>query len=153
MLVRMNDELCGLMGGFFSLLAHPTRIRIFCALEHGPRTVSALAEQTQISLPNASQHLRVMRQNGALTSEKRGQHVFYRIADSRFLQAAEMIRDALVENVQCRARRASHGTTYRKALRQKIRPLGHTMLALATNATDKRNSDSVLPLLKKEFLL
>ncbi len=153
MLVRMNAELCELMGGFFSLLAHPTRIRIFCALQHGPQTVSALAEKSHVSLPNASQHLRVMQKNGALTKEKRGQQVFYQIADPRFVQAAEMIRDALVENVQCRARRASHGTTYRKALRQKIRPPGHTMLALATNATDKQNSDSVLPLLKKEFLL
>ena len=152
MLVRMNAELCELMGGFFSLLAHPTRIRIFCALEHGPRTVSALAEQTQISLPNASQHLRVMRQNGALTSEKRGQHVFYRIADSRFLQAAELIRDALIEKTQCHARRAAHGTAYRKAPAQKAQPAKHAIPAAASNASDERNSDRVLPLLKKEFL-
>ena len=142
MLVRMNDELCGLMGGFFSLLAHPTRIRIFCALQHGPQTVSVLAEKSQITLPNASQHLRVMRQNGALTSEKRGQHVFYQIADPRFLQAAEMIRDALVERVQGQARRAARGTAYHKA-----QPPRLSMPAVTTNAGDERNSDRVLPLL------
>lgn len=147
MLVRMNDELCGLMGGFFSLLAHPTRIRIFCALQHGPQTVSVLAEETQITLPNASQHLRVMRQNGALTSEKRGQHVFYQIADPRFLQAAEMIRDALVEKVQDQAQRAVRGTPYHKA-----RPPQHSTPAMASTAGNERNSDRILPLLKKEFL-
>jgi hypothetical protein len=45
-----------------------------------------------------------MRVNGAVASEKRGQSVYYRIADPRFLYAASLIRDALVEQMQSKAR-------------------------------------------------
>ena len=142
----INDELCELMGGFFSLLAHPTRIRIFCALKHGPRTVSALAEQSRISLSNASQHLRIMRQNGALATEKCGQNVYYRIADPRFIQAAELIRNALVEKVQSRAQLAAHGAAYDDARCPNPGERVQAMLAMPTVAADNQNNESVVPL-------
>lgn len=108
MAVWMNNDLCDFMGEFFSLLAHATRIRIFCALQDGPQRVSDLADKAGITLSNASQHLRIMREKGALVTEKKAQNVYYRIADPRFTQAAELIRDALLEKVQGQARRMAH---------------------------------------------
>ena len=153
MLARMNDEMCEVMCEFFSLLAHPNRIRMFCALQHGPQTVSALAEQSQISLPNASQHLRVMRQNGALTHVKRGQQVFYQIADPRFIQAAEIIRDTLLEKVQGHARRTAQGTVYRKNPRPQAQLARPATFSMATKAHNLQNRNNVIPLFKKEFSL
>jgi ArsR family transcriptional regulator len=98
------DPICDLLGDFFSTLAHPTRMRIFCALQHGPQSVTDIADQARISTTNASQQLRMMREKGALVSEKSGQSVYYRIADPRFFQAANLIRDALVGQVQRKAR-------------------------------------------------
>ncbi len=86
---------CIRMGDFFMILAHSTRMRIFCALQNGPRSVTRIAEEAEISVSNASQHLRLMRDRGAVISERQGQTVSYGIADQRFFQAANLIREAL----------------------------------------------------------
>ncbi len=86
---------CNRMGDFFVILAHSTRMRIFCALQNGSKSVTRIAEEAEISISNASQHLRLMRDRGAVISERQGQTVFYGIADPRFFQAASLIRDAL----------------------------------------------------------
>ncbi len=70
---------------------------MFCALQDGPKTVSQLAELANVSLQNASQHLRLMRDKGTVTTEKKGQQVVYNIVDKRFLAGARMMRDALVD--------------------------------------------------------
>jgi DNA-binding transcriptional ArsR family regulator len=57
--------------------------------------VTRIAEEAEISVSNASQHLRLMRDRGAVTSERQGQTVSYGIADPRFFQAASLIREAL----------------------------------------------------------
>ena len=94
---------CQLMAEFFALFANRTRLRIFCALQSGRKTVSELADYADISLQNASQHLRLMRDKGAVTTEKKGQRVFYAIIDPRFVEAARMMKDALVEAMQRKA--------------------------------------------------
>ena len=94
---------CQLMAEFFVLFANRTRLRMFCALQSGPKTVSELAEYAGISLQNASQHLRLMRDKGALTTKKDGQRVFYTVIDPRFIEAARMMRDALIEAMQRKA--------------------------------------------------
>jgi DNA-binding transcriptional ArsR family regulator len=103
----MTDASCGLLGNFFSTFAHPTRMRILCALQHGPRTVTEIAAHAGIAIPNASQHLRMMRERGAVVAEKQAHHVFYRIADARILEALVLIRHALLEQLRENAARAS----------------------------------------------
>ena len=101
---QLNDHACDLLGEFFTIFAHPTRMRILCALQHQPRTVSQIAVYARIALPNASQHLRLMREKGAVAMVKQGQHVHYRIADPRFLQALMLIREVLLEQMRDKAR-------------------------------------------------
>jgi DNA-binding transcriptional ArsR family regulator len=106
------DELaCCMMGDFFTIFANATRMRIFCALQAGDQTVSQIAEHAGIALPNASQHLRLMRDKGAVIADKRGQSVYYRIADARFIQAALLIRQALLEGIHDRAKAVSSPET------------------------------------------
>jgi DNA-binding transcriptional ArsR family regulator len=99
MITKMTDRDrhldCVRMGDFFMIFAHATRMRIFCALQNGGKTVTRIAQEAEISVSNASQHLRLMRDRGAVVSERRGQTVFYTIADPRFFDAATLIRDAL----------------------------------------------------------
>lgn len=94
---RAREISCRRMGNFFTIFAHATRMRIFCALENGPKTVTRIAEEADITVPNASQHLRLMRDRGAVVTERRGQSIYYRMADQRFFAAANLIRDALGE--------------------------------------------------------
>jgi DNA-binding transcriptional ArsR family regulator len=110
----MSETSCELPGGFFATLAHPTRVRIFCALQHEAKTVTEIATQARISITNASQHLRLMRDRGAVTAERHAQNAYYRIADARFVKAAMLIREALSERLQERADDASARTPRRR---------------------------------------
>ena len=112
---RISDASCELLGGFFATFAHSTRMRIFCALQKTPKTVTEIADNAGVSITNASQHLRLMRDRGAVVAEKRAQSVYYRIADPRFVEAAILIREALSERLhhdaeQASARTSRHGT-------------------------------------------
>ena len=54
---RIDESWCMLLGDFFTIFAHPTRMRMFCALQGGRKTVSEIAEHAGITIQNASQHL------------------------------------------------------------------------------------------------
>jgi rhodanese-related sulfurtransferase len=56
------------------------RLALLDLLRQAPRTVDALAKQAGMSLANASQHLKVLRQARLVDAEKHGIHVTYRLA-------------------------------------------------------------------------
>ena len=103
----MSDASCEMLGDFFATFAHTTRMRIFCALQRQPKTVTEIALEAGASITNVSQHLRLMRDRGAVIAEKRAQSVYYHIADQRFIQAAISIREALHERLRHEAEQAS----------------------------------------------
>jgi DNA-binding transcriptional ArsR family regulator len=92
-----------LVAEFFASLANPTRVSMFCAMRDGKKTVSEIAEKASVTLQNASQHLRVMRDKGAVIAERDGQHVLYAIADPRLIEGSRLIRDVLAEQLNRRA--------------------------------------------------
>jgi ArsR family transcriptional regulator, virulence genes transcriptional regulator len=99
---HLDSKSCELVAEFFSILGHARRVAIFCELHDGRKTVSELAESCGATLPNVSQHLRIMRDKGMVKTEKEGQSVYYSIVDERFVDACRTIRDALVENMHVR---------------------------------------------------
>lgn len=102
----VTDTSCELLGEFFATLAHAKRMRILCALQQGPKTVTEIAARAGVSVPNASQHLRMMRDRGAVIANKQAQSVYYEIADPRILEAMKMIRESLADQLQRNAARA-----------------------------------------------
>ncbi len=103
----MTDGSCEMMGSFFATFGHTTRMRIFCALQNEPRTVTEIATEAGVSITNASQHLRLMRDRGAVIAVKRAQNVYYHLADQRFVEAAILIREALLDRLLFETRQAS----------------------------------------------
>jgi ArsR family transcriptional regulator len=93
-----HDQRCERLGEFFGIFAHAARMKIFCCLQYGPRSVSQIARETGITLPNASQHLRLMREQGAVDRKRSGRSIYYHLADSRFIEAANMVADALAQS-------------------------------------------------------
>ncbi len=110
----LSDASCELLGGFFTIFAHATRMRILCALQQEPRTVTAIAELAGLSVTNTSQHLRLMRDRGAVIAEKQAQSVYYRMADPRFAQAMMLIREALLERMHQRTKGVTASAPRRK---------------------------------------
>ena len=77
-------------------IAHEVRLSVLCHLMDGPLCVHDLIERTGSSQSNLSQHLSKMRMMGILNHEKRGQQVYYSIANPQF----ETLLQAL-QNIYC----------------------------------------------------
>lgn len=58
-------------------LAHPLRLRLPRTLARGPHTTGELAHTWELSPPEVSRHLAVLRRAGLLTSRREGRHVRY----------------------------------------------------------------------------
>lgn len=62
-------------------VASPARLQLLDLLCQGPRTVESLAREADLTLANASQHLRVLHAARLVEAEKAGLFVTYRLAD------------------------------------------------------------------------
>ncbi|CAM5344275.1 transcriptional regulator [Streptomyces spiroverticillatus] len=58
-------------------LTHPLRLRLLRTLARGPHTTGELAHAWELSLPETSRHLAVLRAAGLLTSRRRGRYVHH----------------------------------------------------------------------------
>jgi DNA-binding transcriptional ArsR family regulator len=58
-------------------LAHPIRIRLVRTLARSPHTTTELAHAWDLSSPEVSRHLAVLRRAGLLTAERHGHYVHY----------------------------------------------------------------------------
>jgi len=66
-------------------LAHPHRLELLEQLAQGERSVEILAERTNLSVANASQHLQQMRRAGIVAARRASKFVYYRLADDTIL--------------------------------------------------------------------
>ncbi len=58
-------------------LAHPVRLRLLRTLARGPHTTGELAHAWELSPPEVSRHLAVLRRAGLLTAQRQGRYVRY----------------------------------------------------------------------------
>ena len=63
-------------------LAHPHRLRMVQMLLADEYTVGELAEACEIASHMASEHLRLMKDRGLLTSERRGRCTYYSVVEA-----------------------------------------------------------------------
>ena len=81
---RLHAEIC-------KVLTDPKRLRLLRALRDGERTVGDLAAALGIPLPNASQHLAVLRTAGLVDGRRAGASVRYRLAEPAILDACDIV--------------------------------------------------------------
>ena len=67
------------MARVFKALSTPARVRIITLLKDRNLCVNALAARLDVSAAAVSQHLRILRDADVVVSDKRGNHVHYRI--------------------------------------------------------------------------
>jgi rhodanese-related sulfurtransferase/DNA-binding transcriptional ArsR family regulator len=63
-------------------VSSPQRLELLHLLSHGEKSVETLAAQTQLTMKNASAHLRVLREARLVEPRKAGQHVYYHLAEA-----------------------------------------------------------------------
>ncbi len=81
---RLHAEIC-------KVLTDPKRLRLLHALRDGERSVGDLAAVLGVSLPNASQHLAVLRAAGLVDGRREGASVRYRLAEPAILDACDIV--------------------------------------------------------------
>src|SRR5262245_17543031 len=75
-----------------ALLAEPARVALVTAvISDGALSVTELADRARIASSTASEHLRRLVAGGFLSSEKRGRHRYYALADPAVAAAVEAL--------------------------------------------------------------
>jgi ArsR family transcriptional regulator len=72
---------------------------ILNVLREEEMTVAAIADKLGILMGTISPHLLMMKRQRVLVSRKQGNQVFYRLANPRMLQAFDLIRELLYEQM------------------------------------------------------
>lgn len=92
---RIHAELC-------KVLTDPKRLMILDALRHEERSVSDIAEAIGVTLPNASQHLAVMRHAGLVEGRRAGTTINYRLAEPTIVDACDIVQRIVTRRVASR---------------------------------------------------
>ncbi|MBM3123440.1 MAG: winged helix-turn-helix transcriptional regulator [Chloroflexi bacterium] len=94
--LQLHAEIC-------AGLADPNRILILYALSQGTRNVTELHTELKMPQPLVSRHLKVLRERGMVTTERHGTVMIYSLADQRLIQALDLLRAVMHDNLAKRA--------------------------------------------------
>lgn len=78
----------------FKALGDPVRLRLFSLIAShtdGEACVCDLTGEFDVSQPTISHHLKVLRESGLLTSERRASWVYYRVAPAALAALAKLL--------------------------------------------------------------
>jgi len=93
-------------------VSSPKRLELLDLLCQGPRTVEILAQESSLTVANASQHLQVLRATRLVEAEKEGLFVSYRLADQavcEFFHAMRVLAESRLAEVEQIKRRFLEG--------------------------------------------
>ena len=78
-------------------LADPKRLLIINELRDGPKAVGDIASALQISQPNVSRHLAVLRDRGIVTARRAGSNIHYSLTSSKVVEAIDLLYQFMTE--------------------------------------------------------
>lgn len=82
-------------------LGNPHRMEIIDLLAQGPFSVEKIAEQTSLSLANASQHLQVLKGARLVEIRRKGNFIYYHLASEQVFEAWRALRElGLAQNAE-----------------------------------------------------
>ncbi len=93
---ELHAEIC-------AALADPRRIVALYALAEKPRTVNELAADLGLTQSAASHHLKILRERGLVQAVRQGVKVEYRLCDTRLIDALDLLRSVLRDELAHRA--------------------------------------------------
>ena len=89
---RLHADVC-------RVLTDPKRLMLIAALRAGERSVGELALEIGAALPNASQHLAVLRTAGLVEGRRIGTTIVYRLAEPAIADACDIISAIVARRV------------------------------------------------------
>jgi len=77
----------------FKSLANPLRLKLLYALSEGEKSVGELANILKARDSTVSQHLALLRKDGAVANRRNAQTIFYHLANEKIAKLIEALRD------------------------------------------------------------
>jgi rhodanese-related sulfurtransferase len=100
---RFKDAIYEQFARIGKAVSSPKRLELLDILCQGSRTVEVLANETSLTVANASQHLQVLRTARLVETEKEGLFVTYRLADQdvcEFFRAMRVLAESRLAEVE-----------------------------------------------------
>ena len=96
----MEDQIYSYHAEMCKVFSHPKRLELIDLLREKEMSVGELSQRLGLAAANLSQHLAMMRERRVLVTRKEGNVVYYRIANPKLLQAFDMLREILFEQIR-----------------------------------------------------
>lgn len=97
---ELREEISRLHAGVCKGLADPNRILLLYALAGGPHNVTELTASLGLPQSTVSRHLKILRNQRMVTTQRRGTSVTYSLADPRIVQALDLLRAFMAQALE-----------------------------------------------------
>jgi ArsR family transcriptional regulator len=92
-LYQLKAELC-------KTFSDPRRLIIINELRHGEKTVSELVQLLETPQAIVSRHLAILRDRGVVNSRRAGTSIYYRLTDSKIIEACDLVHGILLNQIE-----------------------------------------------------
>lgn len=96
---EFKDNVYGELARITKSMANPHRLEIIELLAQGEYAVEQIAEQTNLPVANASQHLQVLKQAQLVDINRQGNFIYYRLANTNVFKTWRALRELGVERI------------------------------------------------------
>lgn len=96
---QLLQEIDVLHANICDALADPKRIALLYALREGATTVNQLAETLDVPQATVSRHLKILRERHLVQARRDGMNVYYSLTNDKVLNALDLLREVLNENL------------------------------------------------------
>ncbi len=96
----MEEQLYAYHAEMCKVFSHPKRLELINILRDKEMSAGELGKRLGLTPANLSQHLTMMKERHILVSRKEGNAVYYRIANPRLLEAFDLLREILFEQIR-----------------------------------------------------
>jgi ArsR family transcriptional regulator, virulence genes transcriptional regulator len=101
------DQLYELHADVCKIFSHAKRLEIIDSLKDRELSAAELIEKIGLSKANLSQHMSVLKSKGVILTRREGISIFYRISNPKIIQACNLMREILMEQLQEKGKIAS----------------------------------------------
>jgi len=97
---QFKDKVYSELARITKSMANPHRMEIIELLAQGEFSVEQVAEQTNLPIANASQHLQVLKNAQLVDINRQGNFIFYRLSNDDVFKAWKALRELGVERIK-----------------------------------------------------
>jgi ArsR family transcriptional regulator len=102
-ILNLNQEIRMMHAELCSAVSDPNRILILYILSEEPLSVGEIAEKVELSPSATSRHLKILREKAIVSPERDGTRVIYRLVTPQLIDALEIFKEVLNDQIAHRA--------------------------------------------------